>query len=87
VGLELSMYQHNLQTSLIDSERCSDQICWGALDIGGNGYDDAGQTAYLDSTLRWGLDWLIKAHPKPDTLYVYVQLGNRTFTFHMVAFY
>lgn len=24
------------------------------------GYDTANQTAYLDSTLRWGLDWLIK---------------------------
>ena len=24
------------------------------------GYDMANQTAYLDSTLRWGLDWLIK---------------------------
>ena len=24
------------------------------------GYDVANQTAYLDSMLRWGLDWLIK---------------------------
>lgn len=24
------------------------------------GYDMANQTAYLDSMLRWGLDWLIK---------------------------
>lgn len=73
------MYQHNLQASFIVSERCPDQICWGALDIGGKGYDDAGQTAYLDSTLRWGLDWLINAHPNPDTLYV--QVGNGMFIF------
>jgi len=80
VGLDLSMYQHNSQISLIGSERSPDQICWGALDVGGKGYDDAGQTAYLDSTLRWGLDWLIKAHPNPDTLYVQVGTGMFTST-------
>ncbi|KAG8755428.1 hypothetical protein FRC14_004052, partial [Serendipita sp. 396] len=46
-------------------------ICWGVLEFG-NGYQDANQTAYLDSALRWGLDWLIKAHPQPNTLYVLV---------------
>jgi endoglucanase len=51
-------------------------ICWGATDFGKGqyivlslstspltqceGYDLANQTAYLDSMLRWGLDWLIK---------------------------
>ena len=51
-------------------------ICWGATDFGkgrlhilnspeilltqSQGYDMANQTAYLDSMLRWGLDWLIK---------------------------
>jgi endoglucanase len=34
-------------------------ICWGATDFG-KGYDLANQTAYLDDTLRWGLDWLMK---------------------------
>ncbi|KAJ7904387.1 glycoside hydrolase family 9 protein [Mycena olivaceomarginata] len=38
------------------------------------GYDLSNQTAYLDSMLRWGLDWMIKAHPSPSTLYVLV--GN-----------
>ncbi|KAJ7937183.1 glycoside hydrolase family 9 protein [Mycena leptocephala] len=46
-------------------------ICWGALDYG-KGYDMANQTVYLDSMLRYGLDWLIKAHPSPSTLYVLV---------------
>ncbi|XP_006460205.1 hypothetical protein AGABI2DRAFT_150171 [Agaricus bisporus var. bisporus H97] len=50
-------------------------ICWGATDFG-QGYDLANQTAYLDSMLRWGLDWLIKAHPNDNTLYVLV--GNPT---------
>ncbi len=50
-------------------------ICWGA-NMFGAGYDNAEQTAYLDQMLRWGLDWLIKAHPQPDELYV--QIGNST---------
>jgi endoglucanase len=40
-------------------------------------FQQANQTAYLDSTLRWGLDWLIKAHPNPNTLYVLVGDGDR----------
>ncbi|KAF8517862.1 9 glycosyl hydrolase [Gautieria morchelliformis] len=46
-------------------------ICWGAMDFGA-GYDNANQTAYLDSTIRWGMDWLINAHPHPRTLFVQV---------------
>jgi endoglucanase len=34
-------------------------LSWGAL-THGKGYDLAQQTAYLDGTLRWGYDWLIK---------------------------
>lgn len=51
-------------------------ICWGALEYAA-GYQAANQTAYLDSTLRWGLDWLIKAHPSNNTLYVYVGDSER----------
>ncbi|KAH9002361.1 family 9 glycosyl hydrolase [Lactarius hatsudake] len=50
-------------------------ICWGANDFG-RGYDLANQTAYLDDMLRWGLDWLIKAHPASHTLYVQVADAN-----------
>jgi endoglucanase len=53
-------------------------ICWGATDSG-KGYDLASQTAYLDDMLRWGLNWLMKAHPSNTTLYVLVgstQLNN-----------
>jgi hypothetical protein len=50
-------------------------VCWGA-NVFGAGYDNAEQTAYLDQMLRWGLDWLIKAHPQPNELYV--QVGNST---------
>ncbi|KAJ7283780.1 glycoside hydrolase family 9 protein [Mycena rebaudengoi] len=50
-------------------------ICWGGIDFG-EGYDMANQTAYLDSMLRYGLDWLTKAHPSPSTLYVQVANGK-----------
>ncbi|KAK8861677.1 hypothetical protein IAR55_002500 [Kwoniella newhampshirensis] len=50
-------------------------LSWGALTHGG-GYDLAQQTAYLDGTLRWGFDWLIKAHPSNDVLFVQVGSGE-----------
>ncbi|KAF9483953.1 glycoside hydrolase family 9 protein [Pholiota conissans] len=51
-------------------------LCWGATDFG-KGYDLANQTAYLDDTLRWGLDWLIKAHPNATTLVVMVASADK----------
>ncbi|KAI6130517.1 glycoside hydrolase family 9 protein [Pisolithus croceorrhizus] len=58
------------------------------LDLTG-GYYDAGdyikctfplqiQTPYLDDMLRWSLDWLIKAHPSNDTLFVQIADTNLT---------
>lgn len=34
-------------------------LVWPAL-THGRGYGMANQTAYLDGTLRWGFDWLMK---------------------------
>ncbi|WRT65801.1 uncharacterized protein IL334_002750 [Kwoniella shivajii] len=50
-------------------------LAWGAL-THGEGYDQAQQTAYLDGTLRWGYDWLIRAHPSDDVLFVQVGSGD-----------
>ncbi|CAE6435145.1 unnamed protein product [Rhizoctonia solani] len=50
-------------------------LCWGAIQFGA-GYDSAKQTPYLDDMLRWGLDWLIKAHPDPRSLVVQVGDGR-----------
>lgn len=47
------------------------QICWGALEFY-EGYELAKQTQYLDEMVRWGMDWLIKAHSDNNTLYVQV---------------
>uniref|UniRef100_V5GKV7 Endoglucanase n=2 Tax=Kalmanozyma brasiliensis (strain GHG001) TaxID=1365824 RepID=V5GKV7_KALBG len=50
-------------------------IAWSALSFG-SAYQRSSQDAYLDSTLRWGLDWLSKTHSDKDTLWVFV--GNPT---------
>lgn len=47
------------------------QVCWGGIEFF-EGYKLANQTQYLDQMVRWGMDWLIKAHPNNDTLYVQV---------------
>ncbi|WWC88048.1 uncharacterized protein L201_002951 [Kwoniella dendrophila CBS 6074] len=50
-------------------------LSWGAL-THGQGFDQAKQTAYLDGTLRWGFDWVMKAHPTDDQLFVQVGSGD-----------
>ncbi|KAF9543344.1 hypothetical protein EC957_000935 [Mortierella hygrophila] len=51
------------------------ETCWGALEFW-DGYQLANQTHYLDQMVRWGMDWLIKAHPNDNTLYVQVGLNE-----------
>lgn len=47
------------------------QLSWGAM-MFGSGYDTAGQTAYLDETLRVALDWLIESASIEDTMIVLI---------------
>ncbi|KAF9106087.1 hypothetical protein BGX29_010549 [Mortierella sp. GBA35] len=51
------------------------ETCWGGLEFW-EGYQLANQTHYLDQMVRWGMDWLIKAHPNNNTLYVQVGVGD-----------
>ncbi|KAF9423030.1 hypothetical protein BGZ76_003708 [Entomortierella beljakovae] len=51
------------------------ETCWGAIQFW-EGYKLAGQTQYLDQMVRWGMNWLINAHPNNNTLYVQVGLGE-----------
>ncbi|KAF9142412.1 hypothetical protein BG015_000909, partial [Linnemannia schmuckeri] len=44
------------------------EICYGGIDFF-EGYVLADKTHYLDQMVRWGTDWLIKAHPNNNTLY------------------
>ena len=50
-------------------------LAWGALD-NRTAYQNSGQWPYLLSNLRWGDDWLIKAHPQPNVLYGQVGKGD-----------
>ena len=50
-------------------------LAWGALEEP-DAYRRAGQLAPLRSNLRWGMDWLVKAHPQPEVLYGQVGNGN-----------
>lgn len=58
------------------------QICWGALEFY-EGYELANQTQYLDEMVRWGMDWLIKAHPDNNTLYVQVNFLQQKTSKHV----
>lgn len=47
------------------------QLSWGGM-MFGKGFDDSQQTAYLDSTLRVALDWLMTASSKQDEMVVLI---------------
>ncbi|KAF9406137.1 hypothetical protein BGZ94_003228 [Podila epigama] len=51
------------------------ETCWGGIEFF-EGYKLADEVKYLDQMVRWGMDWLIKAHPNNDTLFV--QVGTDT---------
>lgn len=50
-------------------------LAWGALEEPA-AYQRSGQLAPLKANLRWGMDWLVKAHPQPEVLYGQVGNGN-----------
>ncbi|CAG8618936.1 9352_t:CDS:2 [Gigaspora margarita] len=50
-------------------------VSWGALEWF-DGYQLSGQTGYLYDMVKWGTDWLLKAHPKPNVLYVEVGIDT-----------
>ncbi|KAG2174774.1 hypothetical protein INT43_005836 [Umbelopsis isabellina] len=48
-------------------------VSWGAIEWF-QGYQAAQQDGYLRDMVKWGMDWLIQAHPQPNVFYV--QVGN-----------
>lgn len=48
-------------------------LAWGGIEYE-SGYDRSGQKAYLLDTIRWGADWIRKAHAAPNVFYG--QVGN-----------
>ncbi len=50
-------------------------LAWGGIEYGA-GYDASGQKQALLDAIKWGTDWLIKAHPSANVLYGQVGKGS-----------
>ncbi len=50
-------------------------LAWGAVE-NRQAYADSGQLAALRSNLKWGADWIVKAHPSPNVVYGQVGTGG-----------
>ncbi|NUR30561.1 MAG: hypothetical protein HOV83_32705 [Catenulispora sp.] len=55
-------------------------LAWGAIDDKA-GYQKAGQWTYVEKNLRWGDDFIIKAHPQPHVFYGQVGDGSSDHSF------
>lgn len=55
-------------------------LAWGAIDDKA-GYQKAGQWQYVERNLRWGDDYIIKAHPSPHVFYGQVGDGSSDHSF------
>ncbi|MGW4110960.1 glycoside hydrolase family 9 protein [Actinosynnema sp. NPDC004786] len=50
-------------------------LAWGAVE-NRDAYEDSGQLRHLMANLKWGTDWIIKAHPSPNVVYGQVGKGD-----------
>ncbi|MEU4393069.1 glycoside hydrolase family 9 protein [Kribbella sp. NPDC023855] len=50
-------------------------LAWGAVE-NRDAYVGSGQLEHLMANLRWGTDWIIKAHPAPNVVYGQVGAGD-----------
>lgn len=50
-------------------------LAWGAVENAA-AYQSSGQMPFLKVNLKWGNDWLLKAHPQPNVLYGQVGKGD-----------
>jgi len=48
-------------------------LAWGGIEYD-SAYEASGQKSHLLEAVRWGMDWLMKAHPEDNVLYG--QVGN-----------
>src|SRR3954469_9283736 len=55
-------------------------LAWGGI-VNGAGYTKSGQMTYLLRNLRWGDDFIIKAHPSAHVFYAQVGTGQGDHTF------
>jgi chitodextrinase len=50
-------------------------LAWGAVE-NRDAYETSGQLRHLMANLKWGTDWIIKAHPSPNVVYGQVGKGD-----------
>jgi endoglucanase len=50
-------------------------LAWGGIEFS-EGYRRSGQWDFLLDAVRWGNDWLMKAHPEPEVFYGQVGRGD-----------
>ncbi|GAA1290405.1 glycoside hydrolase family 9 protein [Saccharothrix xinjiangensis] len=50
-------------------------LAWGAVE-NRDAYEGSGQLRHLLANLKWGTDWIIKAHPSPNVVYGQVGAGD-----------
>lgn len=50
-------------------------LAWSGIEYG-DGYAAAGQRDQLLEAIRWGTDWILKAHPSPNVFYGQVGAGG-----------
>lgn len=50
-------------------------LAWGAVE-NRDAYENSGQLRHLMANLKWGTDWIIKAHPSPNVVYGQVGKGD-----------
>ncbi|MFD7659574.1 glycoside hydrolase family 9 protein [Actinosynnema sp. NPDC059797] len=50
-------------------------LAWGAVE-NRDAYEGSGQLRHLLANLKWGTDWIIKAHPSPNVVYGQVGGGD-----------
>ncbi|KAK9761620.1 hypothetical protein K7432_013350 [Basidiobolus ranarum] len=50
-------------------------LCWGGLEFF-KGYTIANEDGHFRDMIKWATDWIIKAHPSPNELYVQVGRGD-----------
>lgn len=55
-------------------------LAWGGIEYS-DAYSTSGQRDFLLGAVRWGTDWLIKAHPSANVLYGQVGTGALDHTF------
>jgi endoglucanase len=55
-------------------------LAWGGI-VNAAGYTQSGQMTYLLRNLRWGDDYIMKAHPSPHVFYAQVGTGGADHSF------